>query len=325
MRFSVVIPAYNAVATIKETLNGVLNQTVQPDEILVFDDGSIDGTATLLETFKPAVTVFTQSNHGVAYARNFLCAQARGDVMAFLDADDVWHPCYLELQQRQIEQHPQAVAYFTGHDNLVGHGKPHFNPALDPAAPQFHLIAPGEFIQRYNETPLSFQMSCCCVPKGVLTKLGPEPFNVSVSGADDSYFHNLLPLLGPITHTDSALVVYRIMTSSISANQLKMALLVLGALQLLERLYQESNQPELYRAFKAMVASRKRNCGKYLMGSGRAPEARRLFRDSLRAANNPVSLAKSLSLLGLSYLPAALQPRWPGSLREINVPTSHLA
>jgi len=245
--------------------------------------------------------------------------------MAFLDADDVWHPCYLEVQRRQIEQYPQAVAYFTGHDNLVGHGKPHFASELDPAAPQFHLIAPQQFIQQYDETPLRFGMSWCCVPKAVLATLGPESFNVSVSGADDTYFHNLLPLLGPITHTDSALVVYRIMTSSISANRLKMALLVLGALQLLERPYQESNQPELYRAFKAMVASCKRNCGKYLMGSGRTPEARRLFRDSIRDANNPISLAKSLSLLGLSYLPVALQPRWPGSLRKTNAPISHLA
>jgi len=83
MRFSVVIPAYNAAATIEETLNGVLNQTLKPDEILVFDDGSIDGTAVLLEAFKPAVTVFTQSNHGGGLRADFLCAQARGDVMLF--------------------------------------------------------------------------------------------------------------------------------------------------------------------------------------------------------------------------------------------------
>src|ERR1035438_3408854 len=105
MKISVIIPAYNAAATIKATLEAVLSQTVSPHEVLVFDDGSTDNTADLLESYKPRVTVFRQSNQGAAHARNFLCAQARNDMLAFLDADDIWHPRYLEVQQRLIERH----------------------------------------------------------------------------------------------------------------------------------------------------------------------------------------------------------------------------
>jgi glycosyltransferase involved in cell wall biosynthesis len=315
MKISVVIPAYNAAATIEATLNSVLAQTVSPHEILVCDDGSTDNTSIILESFKPRVRVYRQTNQGVACARNYLCKQAEGDVIAFLDADDIWHPCYLELQRRLIEDHPGAAAYFTEHENFRGYGKYQWrkDPVNLSVKPEF--INTDVFLKRYDTAPLSFQMSCCCVRKELLMKLGKEPFPVNISGADDTYFHNMLPLFGPVVHAPLSLVVYRIIDSSISANRLKMSLLVMGAFELLEERYRTNNNFVLYKIFKLVEASRKRNCGKYLMGTGRAPEAKKQFWDSIKITGNFISRIKSFGLFLLACLPRFLQPRWPSSHR----------
>ena len=104
MKICVIIPAYNASATIDATIQSVLDQTHLADEILVVDDGSTDDTFARLSAYGSKIKVFRQPNQGVACARNFLCHQATGDLVAFLDADDVWHPDYLKTQFNQFEQ-----------------------------------------------------------------------------------------------------------------------------------------------------------------------------------------------------------------------------
>lgn len=318
MKISVVIPAYNASAVIQKTLDSVLGQTTPPDEILVFDDGSTDDSAAILESYKPRVTVFRQSNQGVAHARNFLCAQARGDILAFLDADDTWHPCYLEVQKKTIERYPSAVAYFTEHENLVGYGNYEWKTRILDFPTGSELIAPKEFIKRYDKIPLSFQMSGCCVPGNVLAEIGSEPFPPSISGADDTYFHNMLPLFGPVVHTPVPLVAYRITNSSISADRLKMSLSVVSAFQLLEKHYKMHNRVALHKAFRSVFASRRRNCGKFLMGAHRILDARKQLLLAARASRSPASITKSIALYCLTHLPNSVQPQWPAGQRVLN-------
>ncbi len=315
MTVSVVIPAYNAARTLRETIDAVLAQTVRADEILVFNDGSKDDTEAVLRSYGPALTFFTQPNGGVARARNFLCQKARGDVIAFLDADDVWHPRYLEVQLRQLEKFPQVAASFTDHVDIVGTENYLPDEGLAKAVPQPVVYEPRQFIEQYDHTPMRFQMSCCCVPRKMLARLGPEPFFTGASGADDTSFHNRLPLLGPVVHAGLPLVAYRIIPSSISANQLRMAVLVVAAVDSLEQEYRQPAHAVLFKSYRAMVASRKRHCGKFLMGSGDKIDARRQFRDALGISSQPASFIKSLRLLVVSYLPKFLQPRWPGIWR----------
>ena len=98
MRTSVVIPSYNAAASVAEAVRSVLAQTRPADEVLVIDDGSTDGTAASLADFGPPVRAIRQANGGVSAARNRGAREATGELIAFLDADDVWHPRKLELQ-----------------------------------------------------------------------------------------------------------------------------------------------------------------------------------------------------------------------------------
>jgi glycosyltransferase involved in cell wall biosynthesis len=95
---SVIIPAYNAEAFIFDTVNSVLNQTYQNREVIVVDDGSTDGTMAALEPFGNRIRVQQQPNGGVATARNMGVSLARGEWIAFLDADDLWLPEKLERQ-----------------------------------------------------------------------------------------------------------------------------------------------------------------------------------------------------------------------------------
>jgi glycosyltransferase involved in cell wall biosynthesis len=103
---SVVVPAYNAEQWLAPTLEGVRAQSEQPSEVIVVDDGSRDGTASLAASF--GATVIRQLNAGVARARNNGIAAARFPWIALLDSDDVWRPDKLERQWKALNAAPQA-------------------------------------------------------------------------------------------------------------------------------------------------------------------------------------------------------------------------
>jgi Glycosyl transferase family 2 len=103
---SVVIPAYNAAATLDETLRSVRAQTHCALEIIVVDDGSTDGTRAMAERHAAAdarVQVLHQANAGVAAARNAGWQHARSEFIAFVDADDLWAPTKIERQLDAIQ------------------------------------------------------------------------------------------------------------------------------------------------------------------------------------------------------------------------------
>ena len=103
---SVVIPLYNCEKHIGETIDGVLAQTFGDYEIIVVDDGSTDGSAGIVRSFGSAVRYVYQSNAGVAAATNRGVLLSKGELIAFLDNDDVWLPAKLERQVAFLDQHP---------------------------------------------------------------------------------------------------------------------------------------------------------------------------------------------------------------------------
>ncbi len=95
---SVVVPAYNAAAFIAEALRSVLEQDYRPIDVIVADDGSSDGTRDIARSFGPPVRVIAQAHGGIGAARNNAIASARGELLAFIDADDLWTPGKLSRQ-----------------------------------------------------------------------------------------------------------------------------------------------------------------------------------------------------------------------------------
>jgi len=102
---TVVIPAYNAVATISDAIDSVLAQTLQDFEIIVSDDGSRDGTAAQVSRYRgdSRIRYIRHENRGASHAKNIACRQARGEYLAFLDADDAFDPTALEKMVRQVQ------------------------------------------------------------------------------------------------------------------------------------------------------------------------------------------------------------------------------
>lgn len=103
-RFSVVIPAFNAAATLARAIESVRAQSWAAHEILVVNDGSTDGTADVARQFGETVRLIRQKNSGVSVARNAGAAMATGDWLAFLDADDWYAPDRIRLHAEWIAE-----------------------------------------------------------------------------------------------------------------------------------------------------------------------------------------------------------------------------
>jgi glycosyltransferase involved in cell wall biosynthesis len=104
---SVIIPTYNRAGYVTEAIASALEQTHRPFEVIVVDDGSTDDTAAVLAGYGDPVRVIRQPNGGVGAARNTGVAHARGDCIAFLDSDDLWHPEKLARQVALLEADPE--------------------------------------------------------------------------------------------------------------------------------------------------------------------------------------------------------------------------
>lgn len=111
---TVVIPCYRCTDTVQQAVQSILDQTVQPSEILLVDDDSGDATKEVIESIADQhrtliKTLSLEKNSGPGIARNAGWDLASHPWIAFLDADDVWHPRKLEIQWRWLEAHPDAV------------------------------------------------------------------------------------------------------------------------------------------------------------------------------------------------------------------------
>jgi len=109
---SVVMPCYNGAKFLRETLDSVRAQTYQAVETIIVDDGSTDESAAIAESYGPPVRVIRQPNQGESVARNRGMQEAKGEWIAFLDADDSWLPSKLEEQVQGMT--PQFDAVCTG-------------------------------------------------------------------------------------------------------------------------------------------------------------------------------------------------------------------
>src|SRR5579884_658579 len=89
-RVSVVLPCFNAARFLPAALDSALSQTYLPFEVILVDDGSTDDSVAIAESYGPLVRVIRQTNQGESVARNRGLDAARGDLVAFLDADDIW-------------------------------------------------------------------------------------------------------------------------------------------------------------------------------------------------------------------------------------------
>jgi glycosyltransferase involved in cell wall biosynthesis len=110
---SCIVPVFNGERYLGEALDSILAQTYRPLEVIVVDDGSTDGTAALAETYRDRVRYAYQPEAGPPATRNQGVRLARGEYVAFLDADDLWHPEKLARQVALLQARPELACCLT--------------------------------------------------------------------------------------------------------------------------------------------------------------------------------------------------------------------
>ena len=111
-RVSVLIPCYNAGRYLSAALDSVLAQTYQDFEIIVVDDGSQDDSGAVAARY-PRVRYFHNAHSGISVTRNLAISKAGGEILVFLDADDLWEPEKLEKQVAYLDSHPDCQLVYT--------------------------------------------------------------------------------------------------------------------------------------------------------------------------------------------------------------------
>jgi glycosyltransferase involved in cell wall biosynthesis len=112
-KVSVIIPVYNGERFIRYAIQSAVDQTYPNLEIIVVDDGSIDGTQNLVLNNFPSVSYYFQKNKGAAAARNLGMEKSTGEYLAFLDSDDIWLPEKISRQMEQIAKNPEIKLIHT--------------------------------------------------------------------------------------------------------------------------------------------------------------------------------------------------------------------
>jgi GT2 family glycosyltransferase len=121
LKISVVVPTYNRRELLERALLSVFCQTSLPTEVIVIDDGSTDGTESMLRQEFPQINYCFQENLGVSAARNLGIQQANGDWVALLDSDDEWLPGKLAAQKAALTANPEYRICHT-EENWVRNG-----------------------------------------------------------------------------------------------------------------------------------------------------------------------------------------------------------
>lgn len=173
--FSVIIPLYNKEREIEGTIRSVLSQTRLPDEIVVVDDGSTDRSAEIVQRIdSPLIRLVAQPNAGECAARNRAIAEARGEYLALIDADDEWEPGFLAEIEAMIGEFPGCGLYCTGF-SVVSHD------GLFPARGLDRRGVVGNFFRdsahRYIAIP-----SASCIPREVIDTVGGFPEGMKMAG-----------------------------------------------------------------------------------------------------------------------------------------------
>jgi glycosyltransferase involved in cell wall biosynthesis len=173
---SVVIPLYNKGRHVKRTLESVLAQTCSDFEVVVVDDGSTDDGPRVVETISdPRIRLIRQANAGVSAARNRGIQEAKGDCIAFMDADDEWLPAFLETIVKLRSLYPEAGMYATAYRMCVG------ETVTRPVFVNCDVPREGGLLNDYFAACLGTPPVCASavmIPKAVFDEVGVFPVGI---------------------------------------------------------------------------------------------------------------------------------------------------
>jgi glycosyltransferase involved in cell wall biosynthesis len=225
---SVIVPAYNAEPFIARTLRSALQQTYGALEIIIIDDGSTDSTravACAVAEGDKRVRIISVPNGGVANARNIGISEAAGELVAFLDADDLWHPTKIAHQVAALDEMKSAAAVYVLSrdididDRVLTSGKP--------------VVFNGyTFARHLYMKPIGNGSSLMVRRESALAVAGFESSWAArgIGGCEDLDFELKLAARYPIAAVPLYLVGYRLSPGQMSNNKLRMARAAIGTI-----------------------------------------------------------------------------------------------
>jgi glycosyltransferase involved in cell wall biosynthesis len=182
LKVSVVIPTYNHARFLSQAIDSVCSQTLAPYEVIVIDDGSTDDTQNVLARHAKRIRALRQQNKGVAAARNAGVMIASGDLIAFLDADDLWLPHKLERQVELFASQPGIGLVHCATEDINENGVPlrrHFDGLEGLVATEMLL---------FRRAVILGGGSGVVIPHAVFQKVGGFDEKLSTSADWDLYY-----------------------------------------------------------------------------------------------------------------------------------------
>lgn len=202
--FSVVIPLYNKVEHIENTIKSVLDQTFNDYEIIVVNDESTDKSEDIVLGFNDKrIQLYNQKNQGVSVARNLGIEKSKGKLVAFLDADDYWFPSHLEELVNLYYNFPDCGMYCSRYK--IKTTKNHFQiPYYNGIESSYRGI-----VANYFSSNRPFRItwtSCLAIPKVVLEKIGG--FTSGVTNGQDLELWTKIGIKYQVAITNKITAVY---------------------------------------------------------------------------------------------------------------------
>jgi glycosyltransferase involved in cell wall biosynthesis len=196
---SIIMPVRNGARFIRASLCSVMVEMVSGDEIIVVDDGSTDETAVIVANEFPQARLIANNGRGLSAARNTGLAASSGDLIAFLDSDDLWPPGRQSELRRLLQERPEATSAFGRCRNLIE-----------------TVVAPGRVLPRED----------IAVPQLIFSGLyrhaivrAAGGFDESLTTAEDGDFHFRLVDAGQVpVLTDAVTLIYRAHDANMSAD-----------------------------------------------------------------------------------------------------------
>lgn len=306
---SVVIAAYQSERFIVKTLESILSQTRTPDEVVVVDDGSRDGTARTLERYAGHIRVLRQANRGYQNAMNRAIREARGEFVALCGADDIWEPHKLEWQEAAILAHPEADL-FCGHFEsfgdftAVGGQRPVTQrPAGEWLLDNAKLIST---LYRHDVIGTAF----IAIRRDLFKRLGP--FREDCKVEDYDFWFRCLEA-GVRFYYDPRLLGHHRRHDANLTNDL---VSVYRAKNEIRRRYAHLLDDQ--QVMRDTIAMDYFRIGRLLVDDGRIGEARESFRLALRSAGTTSTCsARALGWLGVLSLPAGAREQSAAALVRV--------
>lgn len=216
---TVVVTTYNQGPYIGPALTSVFAQTHPAGEVVVVDDGSTDDTPTRLRPFRDRIVYVRQANQGVATSRNTGVERATGDLVAFLDGDDLWEPQKLEIQVRAALRHPEGGLIAS--DGIQFDSEKILRSTLVSSSLSSRFRSSEPFVVRCYEQLLSDNViptiSQVMIPRPVLRTVGPSDSRFPLASDWDLYLR--IAALYPFVFLSQKLTRWRYLPSSASGPQ----------------------------------------------------------------------------------------------------------